>query len=164
MVPVKTAALLDQLVIDRYWRSGWWGCANWRGALPLWECVPREHEVAERSHWEVLSLLNLAIHMKLSHHLATSAEVDFVEGVLAAALCVQLLKAHLQLPWLYQACCLDSSPVWMCLRKVTEVEVLLVTGVVWEVQLTCETTVCHFPCLLVPRAEQGMEMVVPGTF
>lgn len=34
------------------------------------------------------------------HHLATSAaaaEVDFMEEVLAASLCVQLLKAHLQM-------------------------------------------------------------------
>lgn len=46
----------------------------------------------------MLSLLNLAIHMELSH-LATSAvvEVDFMEGVLAATVGVLLLKAHLQI-------------------------------------------------------------------
>lgn len=56
------------------------------------------------------------------------------EECLATTLCVQFLKTHLHVTWLYQACCLNSSTVWMCLQKVTGREVLLVTGVVWEVQ------------------------------
>lgn len=153
MVPMKTAALLDQLVIGRY-----------KGEPCLCSNVLHVNMKLQSSLTEkCCHFWTLAVHMRLSHHLAAAVEVHFLEDVSAASLSVQLQNAHLQITWLYQACCLDFSPVWMCLKKVTEIEVLLVTGVVWEVQLTCQTTVCQIPCLLVAWAEQGMEMTVPGT-
>lgn len=156
MVPLKAVALCI---------GCWQVLEEWRALLCQGEPCLCGNAPCEQPSGRVISLRSatcLGAWSSVIALLLCRCGVYFMEGAPSATLCVQLPKAHLHIIRLYQACCLDFSPVWMCSKKVTEVKVLLLTGVVWEVQLTYVTTVCHFPSLLVLWVWQGMEMTVPG--
>lgn len=137
VVPLKAAALLYRLLAGT---GGVRGVVS-RGALPLWEC----------SLWtasgRVISLRSAVAPAPACVRGAWSLLCLFHGGSsFRATLCVQLPKTHLHIIQLCQACCLDFSPVWMCLKKVTEIKVLELFE---RCSLPVWLTVCHFPNLLV---------------
>lgn len=129
MVPLKAAALLYQLVVDRYWRSegrcvkGSPASVGMLHVNSKWQSDLTEKCCSSCTCLGVWSLVIALLPLPLwsLFHGGSSFSLSF---------CVQLPKTRLLIVWLYQACCLDFSPVWMCLKKVTEIKVLLLTGVV----------------------------------
>lgn len=123
VVLLKAAALLHRLVVGRCWRSERCcvkGSPASVGMLPVnskWQSDLTEKCCSSRTCLCVWSSVIALLY--LCH-----CGVYFMEGVPSAALCVQLPKTHLHKIRLCQACCLGFAPVWVCLKKVTEIKVL----------------------------------------